>query len=324
MLNRRECLLGSIAASLAAVSGGCTSLKPRSIESDSFVQIGGIEQWVSIRGRDRSRPAILFLHGGPCDAQSPHLSLFAPWEERYVVAQWDQRGTAKTFERNGLTTPNVTFEQIVQDALQVARYVSSELGRRKLILVGHSWGAILGINVIQQRPELFHVLIGTGQPVIGKDIIERMRSSAIARALAAGDSQAATELETTSALELVGDPSKFVGLLIKWTEPFITSDQTYISAPTAFPNEFCEAKLNPTLLTIDARAGGYELPIPFFVIQGIDDNRTLPDAARAFVEQVHAPAKGYTAIEGGHFAFVTNPIGFLKALDDDIRRLRIS
>jgi pimeloyl-ACP methyl ester carboxylesterase len=314
-------LLGSIGAGIVALDGACAL--PRPITNDGFVSIGGIEQWVAIRGHDRSRPAILFLHGGPCDAQSPHLSLFAPWEERYAVAQWDQRGSGRTFKKNGPSTPNVTFEQIAQDAVEVAQYVTSQLAVPKLILVGHSWGAILGLNVIRRRPELFHALVGTGQPVIGRDIVEGMRSSAVARAQAAGNVEAAAELKSLSALELVSDNTKFVGLLVKWTEPFIPSDQRYIATPTAFPNDFCESKLDPTLVTVDARSGGYELPIPFFVIQGRDDNRTSPDAARAFVNQVRAPAKGYTAIEGGHFAFITNPTGFLTALDSDMRSLGI-
>jgi pimeloyl-ACP methyl ester carboxylesterase len=317
MLHRREYLLASIGAGVAALGGACASPRP----DDNFVSIGGIEQWVAIRGRDRSRPAILFLHGGPCDAQSPHLSLFAPWEEHYAVAQWDQRGTGKTFERNGRSTPDVTFERIAQDAVEVAQYVIHQLRVRKLILVGHSWGAILGLHVARLRPDLFHALVNTGQPVAGSDITERMRSSAIARAQAAGNIEAAEELKRLSALELVSDNSKFIGLLIRWTEPFIPSDQAYITTPSSFPNDFCSSKLNPYLLTIDARSGGYRLPLPFFVIQGRDDNRTSPDAARAFVDQVQAPAKRYTAIDGGHFAFVTNPAGFLTALDSDLRGL---
>ena len=79
-----------------------------------------------------------------------------------------------------------------------------------------------------------------------------------------------------------------------------------------------------SLLTADARTGGYKLPLPYFVIQGKDDNRTLPSEARAFFDKVHAPVKNYTTIEGGHFAFVTNSSGFLNALGDDLKRLQIS
>ena len=103
VLTRRRLLsLAALPAAIAVAPAVCAS--PRPIAEEGFVPIGGIEQWVAIRGHDRSRTAILFLHGGPCDAQSPHLSLFASWEERYVVAQWDQRGSGKTFEKNGPST----------------------------------------------------------------------------------------------------------------------------------------------------------------------------------------------------------------------------
>jgi pimeloyl-ACP methyl ester carboxylesterase len=319
MLHRRQYLLGSIGAGIAAFGGACRSWPTGA--KDGFVSIGGIGQWVAIRGHDRSRPPILFLHGGPCDAQSPHLSLFAPWEERYTVAQWDQRGAGETFRKNGTATPDMTFARIVQDAVEVAEYVTAQLGVPKLTLVGHSWGAIVALNVVRRRPDLFHALVNTGQPVIGRDIVERMRSSAIVRAQAAGNGAAATELKNIDALQLVSDMTKFVGLLVEWTEPFIPSDQIYIATPTAFPNDFCASKLNPYLLTIDAGSGGHELPIPFFVIQGRDDNRTPPAAARAFLDQMRAPKKGYTAIDGGHFACLTNPGDFLQALDGYMRSL---
>ena len=322
VLTRRR-LLGLAAGMAASALVPRTSATLSPIEEEGFVPIGGIDQWVAIRGHDRSRPAVLFLHGGPCDAQSPHLSLFSPWEERYVVAQWDQRGSGKTFTKNGASTPDMTLARITQDAVEVTQNVLDRIGRRKLILVGHSWGALLGLRVVRQRPELFDAFVGTGQPVNARDIVERMRSSAIARARKAGDAEAAAKLRTLSALDLVSDMNNFVGLLVKWTEPFISSDQRYIATPTAFPNDFCESNLNPTLVTEDARAGGYKLPVPFFVIQGRDDNRTPPEPARAFVERVHAPAKGYIAIDGGHFAFVTNPTGFLDALDSEMRKLRL-
>lgn len=54
-----------------------------------------------------------------------------------------------------------------------------------------------------------------------------------------------------------------------------------------------------SVMEYDARKAGLDLPVPFFVIQGREDNRTLPDAARKFVDQVHAPRKNYTAIAEG-------------------------
>jgi pimeloyl-ACP methyl ester carboxylesterase len=311
--------------------------RSRGVDETGFARIGGIEQWVAIRGRDRLRVAMLFLHGGPGDAQSPFLSVFTPWEKRYVAAQWDQRGAGKTFGKNGTSTPNMTLEQMAQDCVEVTRYVLRQLGVRKLILVGHSWGSILGLSAVRLRPELFHAFVGTGQIVSCKNLVEMWRLSAVARARTAGDAQAVAELNGLSALDFT-DMAK-LGLLFKWQPPFAGSDTSYIdmqgrilgspSNPTS-PEAadwysgkllFSIPKLMRSFIDFDAAAAGYDLPVPFFVIQGRDDSRTPPEAARAFVNRVLAPVKGYTAIEGGHFACFTNPAGFLNALDSNIRTL---
>ena len=85
----------------------------------------------------------------------------------------------------------------------------------------------------------------------------------------------------------------------------------------------CLQKLLPYASEFDARAGGLDLKVPYFVIQGRNDPRCPPEAARAFVNEVHAPAKNFTTIDGGHFACLSNPTGFLNALDSDIRTLGI-
>ncbi len=82
--------------------------------------------------------------------------------------------------------------------------------------------------------------------------------------------------------------------------PAVTTSADYYRAKL-----FCVGKLMPSVIGYDARTAGLDLPVPFLVIQGCDDNRTLPDAARAFVGQVRAPAKNYTAIEGGDISPVS-------------------
>ena len=348
MLTRRHLL--SLAAVPAAISlTRLAGASPQPIVEDGFVPIGGIQQWVAIRGRDRSRTALLFLHGGPCEAESPFLSVFAPWEERYVVAQWDQRGTGRTFGKNG-TSPNMTMGQLTQDAIEVAQYVLGRVKADKLILVGFSWGAGLGLNVIRLRPDLFHAFVGTGQPISGRDTFESMRSSAVARAEAAGDAPAVAELKRFTVNDFA-DMTK-LRTFFRWTAPFpnpgpdwdfigklfglLGSPDKPVSAaaadflasnpppdnPAAHP--VCLQKLLPYSFEFDARAGGLDLKVPYFVIQGRNDPRCPPELARAFVDQVHAPAKNFTAIDGGHFACLSNPTDFLNALGSDIRRLGIS
>lgn len=45
------------------VAGSIATLEP--------VEIGGMEQWVLIRGRDASDPILLWLHGGPGASEMP-------------------------------------------------------------------------------------------------------------------------------------------------------------------------------------------------------------------------------------------------------------
>ena len=324
MLTRRH-LLAGVPPALALLPAAYAQ-PVASVMEDGFVPIGGIEQWISIRGRDRARPALLFLHGGPGEAQSPFLPLFAPWEERYVVVQWDQRGSGKTFEKNGPSTPDMTLEQMVRDAADVARYALGRLGSRKLILVGHSWGSILGLSTARAQPDLFHAFVGTGEVVSGKQVAENWRSAALLRARAPNDAQAVAALNGLSDSDIL-DFTK-LGILFKWMPPFIASDWNYLTTrlsktPAAEAanwnagSQFSLSKLWRFAMEYDARAAGYDLPLPFFVIQGRDDNRVSPVDAREFVTAVQAPAKGYTAIDGGHFACFTNPAQFLAALNRD-------
>ncbi len=86
---------------------GAKVTTPREIDESLYVRIGGIDQFISIRGDDRTNPVILFLHGGPANAQSPFLQEFEPWEKYFTVVNWDQRGSGKTFGKNGPATPGM-------------------------------------------------------------------------------------------------------------------------------------------------------------------------------------------------------------------------
>lgn len=41
------------------------------IDERQFVRIGGVQQWITIRGQNRKNPVILLLHGGPGAPPSP-------------------------------------------------------------------------------------------------------------------------------------------------------------------------------------------------------------------------------------------------------------
>src|SRR5204862_2538959 len=62
------------------------------IDETTFVQLGGLDQWISIRGDDRINPVLLVVHGGPGETQWPNLEKYRPWQKSFTVAPWDQSG----------------------------------------------------------------------------------------------------------------------------------------------------------------------------------------------------------------------------------------
>ncbi|HXJ18301.1 MAG TPA: alpha/beta hydrolase, partial [Candidatus Polarisedimenticolia bacterium] len=70
---------------------------------------------------------------------------------------------------------------------------------------------------------------------------------------------------------------------------------------------------------------GYEMPVPFFVIQGEEDHIAPTEVAQRYFHRIHAPLKKMVLIKGaGHFAYATNREEFLAALVKYVRPLDTS
>jgi pimeloyl-ACP methyl ester carboxylesterase len=107
---------------------------PHGIESLEAVRIGGIDQWIEVRGQNANNPILLFIHGGPGIAFIPMASAFQnPWENYFTVVQWDQRGAGKTYESNSreLQRQTMNVPQMEQDAVDVANYLRRRFSATK-------------------------------------------------------------------------------------------------------------------------------------------------------------------------------------------------
>src|SRR6204780_4661359 len=150
---------GTIAETQAIAAGGISELKT--------VDIGGIKQWISIRGNNPANPILLFIHGGPGSPMMPESWVFQrPWEDFFTVVQWDQRGSGKTFSASGRQSDkSMTLEQMQADAEQLIDLLRQSYGKKKIFLVAHSFGRVRGGRVAQHRPDALYAYIGIGQVV---------------------------------------------------------------------------------------------------------------------------------------------------------------
>src|SRR2546426_10743287 len=110
---------------------------PNGIVEERFIKIGGIDQWITIRGEDRHNPVLFFVHGGPGSTYSIFTPMLRSWEKYFTIVQWDQRGTGKTLRKTGKSgTGILTFDRLTRDGIEIAEFLRNHLGQQKLILVG--------------------------------------------------------------------------------------------------------------------------------------------------------------------------------------------
>jgi pimeloyl-ACP methyl ester carboxylesterase len=135
----------------------------QSIASLHKVTIGGTDQWVMERSENTGNPVVLFLHGGPGTSQLTLNRKNTKALEKYcTVVNWDQRGAGKSYGALRVVE-NMNIDQFVQDTRELTLYLLKKYGKEKIVLVGHSWGTVIGILAASKYPELYHCYVGIGQ-----------------------------------------------------------------------------------------------------------------------------------------------------------------
>lgn len=136
---------------------------PKNIMSLEKIKLGGIDQWIYIRGKNTDNPILLYLHGGPGMSWMHIFRHFqAPLEDYFLVVQWEQRGSGKSYSRK-IPKETMTIEQFISDLHELIEMLRNRFNKEKIFLMGHSWGSILGTFMVQRYPELFYAYIGMGQ-----------------------------------------------------------------------------------------------------------------------------------------------------------------
>lgn len=176
-------------------------LAPDGIQESYKTPIGGIDQWLYVRGQNSANPIILFVHGGPASPIMPTAWQFQrPIEEYFTVVNWDQRLAGKTFRE---TDPNsisdtVKIARYVDDAIEVAEHLRQRYRKDKLILMGHSWGTIIGMGAALKRPDLFHAYVGVGQNISTRENERISFEYALQQAKAHNNAEALKDLESVA------------------------------------------------------------------------------------------------------------------------------
>lgn len=276
------------------------------INESMYVDINGTKQWINIFGEDINNPVLLYLHGGPGSATS-HIDyvITRKWADVYTVVTWDQRNRGKSYDASQNDTI-LTKELFLTDGKELTEFILNYLSKDKITILGHSWGSILGANLVLEYPEYYDCFIGAGQLVDYLENEEAFKQEALL--WAEGDEEALqlvnqltpnnTTVEHFTIKNTImkkygydmmvnGADYNLITTLIfnpnysmaDWFNYFSIDMSSYLDFYTS--EEFASFSLK----------GKYDYQVPYYNINGDKDYQTNYKLAEEYFEQVNAPYK---------------------------------
>ena len=332
----------SRAEATAIIADALRILTPEGVEKLEKVRIGGIEQWVSARGVDRRNPVLLYIHGGPGYVSLP-MSWWSTrgWEEYFTVVQWDQRAAGKThlLTNPNIVAPTLTNERMVADAEEMALWARKAFSKRKIFVLGHSYGSYLGLELARRHPDWLHAYIGVGQVVNISESERRGWQFAMDAARREGNTEAVRQLESIAPYPAGDKPSPIQDTYIerKWMTYYggamayrrtndAEDDLAYLSPDYTDDeirhlwdgNAFSTPYLLPDLLS--ERSTVTKLDVPLVVFVGRHDKNVNADVSAEWFARVRAPEKHLVWFEHSAHLLITEEPG--KALISLVRYVR--
>lgn len=312
------------------------------VDEGVYVTLGGQEQYLLIRGEDVSNPVIIWLHGRPAGSDAFVNHVFQKYlVDEYTIINWDQRGCGRTYFRNVKSDPNndtATFEQAQADLDELVDYACERFDKDKVIIVGHSYGTMLGSQYTLNHPDKLLAYIGVGQVVnIESDIYSYENALEIAKEN--GDDTSEMEsayqkyvndktlinmmnlrnytgkyhvAEKSANTIWEGIASPYMGIDdIRWFFKQIGGLEEYIEL---------NQQLFDYIMVSDVRDYGLEYQVPVGFISGSDDWTTPVKYSEEYYNLISAPQKSFALIEGcGHSPQYDDPESFSKKLKDMLK-----
>lgn len=307
------------------------------IDESVFVSLGSQNQHLMIRGKDINNPVIIWLHGGPSSPDAFTNYTFQKYlVDEYTFVNWDQRGCGRTYFENKDTDPEnktATFDQAQKDLDELVDYVMERFSKDSVIIIGHSYGTILGSKYTLDNPDKVSAYIGVGQ-VLSIESETYSYEDALRIAKENNDDTSALEeaykrytedTNIVNIMELRGHTAKYhtapKSSNVIWEgirSPHMTlNDLRWFIKQMGDLEEY--VKLNQHLfdhiLSCDVLSYGDEFQVPIGFISGSEDWVTPVKYSKDYYNAIKAPLKDIKLIDGcGHTPHYDDPLEFCNQL----------
>ncbi|QIB64599.1 alpha/beta fold hydrolase [Kineobactrum salinum] len=315
---------------------------PSGIDEAMPVALGGTRQWISVRGRDRDNPILLFVHGGPAFPESP-VSWFyqRPWEDYFTVVQWDQRASGKSVALNDMETvaPTISIERMVQDGEELVAFLRQRYGKSKIFVLGHSWGSVIGLEIARRHPEWLYAYVGMGQAINARENERLGYEFALQAAIDDKNDTAIADLQSIAPYPAPDGSLNVRHILLqrKWLIHYggmtwgrenlayekrlglLSPDYTKTDTAVEQATNISLQKLLPELASMDF-SHVERIDCPVVILAGEHDYATVTAVAREWIEKLQAPAKTFVLFKDtAHMIQMEAPGKLLMHLVNDVR-----
>jgi pimeloyl-ACP methyl ester carboxylesterase len=297
----------------AVVGGGASPLTsaadaPVPIRRSEYLAVDGANLFVLTRGTDRHAPAVLWLHGGPGGPERPLFRYFnGDLETHFVVAYWDQRGAGRSFDPEA-DPHRLTISRHLADLDGVVDHLRQVLGHDKIVLIGHSWGSVLGLQYAQHHPERVSAYIGVAQ------VVSWLKAQHAQYEFVSTEAARRTDERTVTLLRAMGPPpyqtfdqqAAMEDLVDQYGAVFHTKPCKLcvmirgLITGLVTPGEILAIHrgihasldaMTPELLTLDLERRVPRVDVPVFFFLGRHDRHVDSRIAAGYFETLQAPAK---------------------------------
>jgi pimeloyl-ACP methyl ester carboxylesterase len=315
--------------------GAKGELIPDSIAEVGYFHIGGLDQWVMMRGERLGNPPLILLHGGPGFSETALFRHFnAPLEKSFTLVHWDQRGAGKSFGRT-IPCSSMTVEQFIADLDELVEAVRERLGKNKVAIFGHSWGSALGVLYAVRFPEKVAAYVGSGQ------IGDWSAGETLSYAFALAEAERLNNLKALKKLHAIGPPPHTAKSL--WTERtwlqrlegqrgvkalwkiarivLSCAESSILDLPNGLRGfRFSLDAMWAEVSRLNLLKAAPALQMPVFFFLGRRDHWVPPETSVAYFNALTAPSKKLVWFEeSGHEPFVDEPAKFNQAMVELVR-----
>lgn len=282
----------------------CTA---RPVNDAIILQLGKAKLHLWVRGAPCKAPPILWLHGGPGGAETPLFRLYTRDLERdRLVIYWDQRGAGRSYDPKA-DPAALTIARHLSDLGQVMTFLRARYHLGKIALVGHSWGATLGLFYAQDHPEHVAGVVAISPLISGLATQQAQVDFVRQQAKEAADYDGLQDLVEIGSPPLAAeDVLRLQGLVDRFGGYFhhrpsfaavlVKGALSGVAAPWEVPrflraNDVSLRAMNGELAELDLRTSLPALRVPVAVLLGRYDHQTEPSLAVGFLGHLTAPQK---------------------------------